>query len=466
MDQNQTFLDDLIGMGMPSGLAQIVNDGLSYYNSVISFGAFGDGVADDTEAIQLAIAFTYTEGGGVVFFPAGIYKFSAINLPSNVTLLGEGRKSTFLRCTSTTGNGITLTSGSANTSGQRILSLKLECLTSSTGIGISGPADPYYIADFIFNDYEIEGFQIGVYIPYGLQIEIGFGRFIGPGSAVANSVGIQLGDRTLSTPRLVNTAVVNQAYVSSYHTNFISDGSIQSFLGVTSENCTRAILCASRLSVEGSWIQATTTLLETRAGAWPVTFYACYFLNGASVEVDDVATMCTLGTAGDLSVFVGSNWKGDATFKYPFAVSAARGLALGTGATVATLHNASGTIRATSDSRALEVDRNASGAVSLFAFRQLGSIIGGIGVDASGNVTLLGSGLSAPAAKWNNAQNFHPGGGLLATTSTAGDLGIPTCAGTPTGVPTTLSGWGALRIDVTNNKLYFYSTGAWRDAGP
>ncbi len=54
----------------------------------------------------------------------------------------------------------------------------------------------------------------------------------------------------------------------------------------------------------------------------------------------------------------------------------------------------------------------------------------------------------------------------LATGATDGFLYIPTCAGTPTGAPTAHTGTAPIIINTTNNKLYFYSGGAWRDAGP
>ena len=56
--------------------------------------------------------------------------------------------------------------------------------------------------------------------------------------------------------------------------------------------------------------------------------------------------------------------------------------------------------------------------------------------------------------------------GANATTATDGYLYVPTCAGTPTGTPTAFTGKSAVVVDTTNNKLYFYSGGAWRDAGP
>ena len=58
------------------------------------------------------------------------------------------------------------------------------------------------------------------------------------------------------------------------------------------------------------------------------------------------------------------------------------------------------------------------------------------------------------------------GSTALAATATDGFLYVPTCAGAPTGTPTTQTGTAPIVIDSTNNKLYFYSGGAWRDAGP
>lgn len=62
--------------------------------------------------------------------------------------------------------------------------------------------------------------------------------------------------------------------------------------------------------------------------------------------------------------------------------------------------------------------------------------------------------------------SVHAGNGALATNATTGFLYVPTCAGTPTGAPTSISGYAPIIVNTTNNKLYFYSGGAWRDAGP
>jgi hypothetical protein len=54
----------------------------------------------------------------------------------------------------------------------------------------------------------------------------------------------------------------------------------------------------------------------------------------------------------------------------------------------------------------------------------------------------------------------------LATNATNGFLYVPTCAGVPTGTPTAISGMVPIVVDTTNNRWYFYSGGAWRNAGP
>lgn len=54
----------------------------------------------------------------------------------------------------------------------------------------------------------------------------------------------------------------------------------------------------------------------------------------------------------------------------------------------------------------------------------------------------------------------------IATNAANGFLYVPSCAGTPTGTPTVFTGRVPIVVDATNNKLYFYSGGQWRDAGP
>ena len=63
----------------------------SFYN-VHNFGALGNGVADDTAAIQAALNAAGNANGGIVFLPVGTYNVSAtLTVPTNVTMEGVGK---------------------------------------------------------------------------------------------------------------------------------------------------------------------------------------------------------------------------------------------------------------------------------------------------------------------------------------------------------------------------------------
>lgn len=89
--------------------------------NVKDFGAKGDGVTDDATAIQNAIQTAYADGGGIVFFPQGLYMTgTTIVMPMNpttrrcdVTLKGSGPTATTIR---RTGNFILLDISGTGTS--------------------------------------------------------------------------------------------------------------------------------------------------------------------------------------------------------------------------------------------------------------------------------------------------------------------------------------------------------------
>ena len=81
--------------------------------SVLDFGAAGDGVADDTAAIQAAIS-SISPDGGYIWFPAGTYKVTAqINIPlafwKPVVLYGAGNSTI-----TSTHNGIVFNDSTGN----------------------------------------------------------------------------------------------------------------------------------------------------------------------------------------------------------------------------------------------------------------------------------------------------------------------------------------------------------------
>ena len=69
--------------------------------SVKDFGAVGDGVADDTAAIQAAIDAVYAAGGGTIDIPPGVYNITSLskNWSSAISVIiqGAGKRTTVLR---------------------------------------------------------------------------------------------------------------------------------------------------------------------------------------------------------------------------------------------------------------------------------------------------------------------------------------------------------------------------------
>jgi len=65
--------------------------------NVLHHGARGDGVADDTGAVQQALDEAGRAGGGVVWFPSGQYRFNRpLRIPRRVLLRGASREATLL----------------------------------------------------------------------------------------------------------------------------------------------------------------------------------------------------------------------------------------------------------------------------------------------------------------------------------------------------------------------------------
>jgi hypothetical protein len=89
-----------------------------------------------------------------------------------------------------------------------------------------------------------------------------------------------------------------------------------------------------------------------------------------------------------------------------------------------------------------------------------------IGTLGNNNFRFFTNGTANERARIPAAGGMVVGTAALATAATDGFLYVPTCAGTPTGTPTTQTGTAPIVVDTTNNKLYFYSGGQWRDAGP
>lgn len=76
--------------------------------NVKDHNAVGNGIADDTSAIQYTLSLASGNGGGIVYFPPGTYKISTVlTTYSKVTILGAGPNATIINQVTTTAGGIT-----------------------------------------------------------------------------------------------------------------------------------------------------------------------------------------------------------------------------------------------------------------------------------------------------------------------------------------------------------------------
>jgi hypothetical protein len=126
------------------------------------YNAAGNGVADDTTAIQNAINAANTAGGGRVYLPAGVYLLSsALTMKRRVVLLGDGTTAsdantgTILYQSSTSANAI----AAVDQRDMGIENLSIVGPGSGTGTGIrftrSVNAD---IARLVFRGIQVTGF--------------------------------------------------------------------------------------------------------------------------------------------------------------------------------------------------------------------------------------------------------------------------------------------------------------------
>lgn len=90
-----------------SFMTRVYNESAERGLNVKWFGAVGDGVSDDTTAIQNAINSLVTSHG-TVYFPRGNYKHTGITLTSGISLIGESWDNTKLINTSATNDSISI----------------------------------------------------------------------------------------------------------------------------------------------------------------------------------------------------------------------------------------------------------------------------------------------------------------------------------------------------------------------
>lgn len=200
-----TYLDDAVGYNEQTGplvgepTYRSIQAKLDDFVNVRDFGAKGDGITDDTEAINRALFQIYCKisiipSRRVLYFPAGTYLVDVMKIPSHANIQGEGMNSTII-----------MNSNSAATCVARTADSKQQ--TGAT-IGANGGVAPQYITirDISFySDKDIDIFLINSTTSIRCERVLFKGSFLSPPSTAGNSKRV-LG--IYSTALLVSSNVI------------------------------------------------------------------------------------------------------------------------------------------------------------------------------------------------------------------------------------------------------------------
>lgn len=137
--------------------------------NVKDFGAVGDGVTDDTLAIQAAIDSIHTNSigdtlGGTVFLPRGRFKIStSLKLRGNISLKGAGGKASIIEASDC--DGVEFTVGIVDHNMQVIEDVGFLGTAGTNRVGILAPTRSYpdnQNDGFFINRCNIRNFNIGI----------------------------------------------------------------------------------------------------------------------------------------------------------------------------------------------------------------------------------------------------------------------------------------------------------------
>ena len=244
--------------------------------SVKDFGAVGDGVADDTAAIQAAIDATssgwifnggslYT-GGGTVFIPRGIYVISStLTMKVGVRLVGEGYRATSLKVTHT-GAGIKMSSPINTSSTVNTCLENMQIVCTNAGNTDGGYVDVCGTYVYLFG-VEIIGFKYGIIFD---QTELATVRLCKVESQTTAGIWLVNGaDYTVGTnPSFTNRITVQECQINQSATSVgIADdgGYTHSFYNNNFNGCLTHIRVAAinGLTIKDNEMESATSTCIT-----------------------------------------------------------------------------------------------------------------------------------------------------------------------------------------------------------
>lgn len=221
------------------GLEEIVKEVLSdlYFLNVKNppnnmTAAVGDGVADDTAAIQAMIG--YMDGKrAYLFFPAGIYSVTGLNVTTNMSLVGLDRYQTTLQLRAGSNKDLLAGDLGACTISDITLDANMPGQTHNCSV-FEGPVGNMLVSNVIFkNGYDVLGIDVAGLVQMdnvvfdGVQ---GNGLSIGGERSVINDIQF-VNNSTLNARTLITVSGNN-----SMITGLLNTGGCETGLNVTGNN--------------------------------------------------------------------------------------------------------------------------------------------------------------------------------------------------------------------------------------
>lgn len=265
--------------------------------SVRDFGAVGDGVTDDTAAIQAALDSANTQNKAL-HFPSGTYLTTSeiTTTEEGIVIYGEGSELVIINTTATRFLFVdTPDTGTPGTPDQPYLGVRLEGfqvrgdgVNTTTCIDVFG--SPY--GNTVFKDLQLRGAiteQIKItqcWASEFVNCEIGFGS---ESRTTSGTRGITIDN--------ANAITVRDSIITSLGLNY--DG-----LGIYATSC-------EAFNLVSSTIENMQTYVEITSGSGSVLIQGNYFENSTTVQglIDITESPIKLGTTGKLyNAEVCNNW--------------------------------------------------------------------------------------------------------------------------------------------------------------